>query len=483
MNIKSITLAITFLFISLLSFYNGEIILGLLSIIAGSMFLGLTYTNQKEPKSSNLEEWSFLVLLAKVLKAYFYVSNKELDTANEIICQYYKDEKEQENALNQFQVILDNVDINNTEKYYKHLNKNLTHNEILEIMYYLMKVAYADNYISTNESLIMQEIQRELKISHDEYRDLKRRANEEFNDEEKTVITEDENQKEKHKEKTYYKRKRSKSKTKNNSAENNSSENNSTKGNSTEFQFDGFENQEYTEFTDEESRYKYCILVLLAEVMKADTKMMVEELGRANRIIRRYYDTAEKQSEAQLQFLSLLNTRPEMSLVFVNINEHFDYAAKSEIIMELLAVAYADNKYHDKEKALIKRFVKNLNITPQQYNSIYTLFLKKLKEGYYDENENQNENQNENEGDNQNGSDNAETNYETRDYIQDAYDILGMTKDASDEEIKKAYRALAIQYHPDNSASLGDEAVRQATETMKQINVAWDVVKMARGIK
>ncbi|MCQ2190231.1 MAG: DnaJ domain-containing protein [Paludibacteraceae bacterium] len=58
-----------------------------------------------------------------------------------------------------------------------------------------------------------------------------------------------------------------------------------------------------------------------------------------------------------------------------------------------------------------------------------------------------------------------------------------MTKDASDEEIKKAYRALAVKYHPDYAANLGDEAIRQATETMKQINMAWDTVKMARGIK
>jgi DnaJ-domain-containing protein 1 len=42
---------------------------------------------------------------------------------------------------------------------------------------------------------------------------------------------------------------------------------------------------------------------------------------------------------------------------------------------------------------------------------------------------------------------------------------------------------LAIKYHPDNAANLGDEAIRQATESMKQINEAWEVVKMARGIK
>ncbi|MBO4735332.1 MAG: J domain-containing protein [Paludibacteraceae bacterium] len=67
--------------------------------------------------------------------------------------------------------------------------------------------------------------------------------------------------------------------------------------------------------------------------------------------------------------------------------------------------------------------------------------------------------------------------------VSDAYDILGMAGDASDAEIKKAYRALAIMYHPDKVSSLGDEAIRQATETMKQINQAWNVVKEARGMK
>ncbi|MCQ2189228.1 MAG: DnaJ domain-containing protein [Paludibacteraceae bacterium] len=66
---------------------------------------------------------------------------------------------------------------------------------------------------------------------------------------------------------------------------------------------------------------------------------------------------------------------------------------------------------------------------------------------------------------------------------EDAYIILGIEKSDSDAEIKKAYRSLAVKCHPDNASSLGDEAIRQATETMKQINVAWDVVKMARGIK
>ena len=42
---------------------------------------------------------------------------------------------------------------------------------------------------------------------------------------------------------------------------------------------------------------------------------------------------------------------------------------------------------------------------------------------------------------------------------------------------------MAVKYHPDNAARLGEEALRQATETMKQINAAWEKVKEERKIK
>ena len=51
------------------------------------------------------------------------------------------------------------------------------------------------------------------------------------------------------------------------------------------------------------------------------------------------------------------------------------------------------------------------------------------------------------------------------------YDILGVNKNASDDEIKKAYRSLAFKYHPDRNS--GDKA---AEEMFKQINAAYDVL-------
>ena len=56
--------------------------------------------------------------------------------------------------------------------------------------------------------------------------------------------------------------------------------------------------------------------------------------------------------------------------------------------------------------------------------------------------------------------------------MADPYQVLGVSPDASDEEIKRAYRKLAKQYHPD--ANPGDE---YAARKMQEINDAYDRIK------
>ena len=62
--------------------------------------------------------------------------------------------------------------------------------------------------------------------------------------------------------------------------------------------------------------------------------------------------------------------------------------------------------------------------------------------------------------------------------MKDPYTILGVSRDASDEEIKKAYRALARKYHPDNY--VGSNLADVAEEKMKEINEAYDAVQKMR---
>lgn len=71
----------------------------------------------------------------------------------------------------------------------------------------------------------------------------------------------------------------------------------------------------------------------------------------------------------------------------------------------------------------------------------------------------------------------------TADELSRAYDALGVQASASDAEVKRAYRKLMSQYHPDKLAGQGlpEDAVNAATERSKEIQVAYDLIKKSRG--
>jgi len=58
----------------------------------------------------------------------------------------------------------------------------------------------------------------------------------------------------------------------------------------------------------------------------------------------------------------------------------------------------------------------------------------------------------------------------------DPYTVLGISRNSSEEEIKKAYRKLVRQYHPDKVAHLGDEFKALAEERFKQIQQAYQEI-------
>lgn len=66
--------------------------------------------------------------------------------------------------------------------------------------------------------------------------------------------------------------------------------------------------------------------------------------------------------------------------------------------------------------------------------------------------------------------------------LEDAYAALGLTPEASEDEIKRAYRKMMIENHPDKIASKGlPESMRSiAEERAREINVAYDLIKNAR---
>ncbi|MDC1194179.1 DnaJ domain-containing protein [Crocinitomicaceae bacterium] len=63
------------------------------------------------------------------------------------------------------------------------------------------------------------------------------------------------------------------------------------------------------------------------------------------------------------------------------------------------------------------------------------------------------------------------------------YKVLGVDSSASDDEIKKAYRKMAIKFHPDKVSQLGEEYQKGAQEKFQEVQNAYENLKKQRGIK
>ena len=62
------------------------------------------------------------------------------------------------------------------------------------------------------------------------------------------------------------------------------------------------------------------------------------------------------------------------------------------------------------------------------------------------------------------------------------YRILEIDPNASDDDVKKAYRKMAVKYHPDKVATLGEDVQKAAEEKFKAMNQAYEAICKERGI-
>lgn len=66
--------------------------------------------------------------------------------------------------------------------------------------------------------------------------------------------------------------------------------------------------------------------------------------------------------------------------------------------------------------------------------------------------------------------------------LQEAYRTLGISETATDDEVRQAYRELALRYHPDRVESQGNAAREQAEKKFREITEARDIIMRARGL-
>ena len=67
--------------------------------------------------------------------------------------------------------------------------------------------------------------------------------------------------------------------------------------------------------------------------------------------------------------------------------------------------------------------------------------------------------------------------------VNSDYAVLGISAEATDDEVKKAYRQMAIKFHPDKVASMGEEYQKGAKEKFQKIQEAYENIKKNRDLK
>lgn len=186
------------------------------------------------------------------------------------------------------------------------------------------------------------------------------------------------------------------------------------------------------------------LIALSAAVMKADGKVLKVELNYVKKFFSRQF--GNQFNTTHLQTLKQFLDTPTIPIdeICRDINMRMQPAMRTQLIHYLFGIAKADGNVGKAESDLINRISRLLGVGTSDYTSVKNMFQ--------------------------------------RDTDSD-YKILGITKAATNDEIKKAYRKMAIKFHPDKVAQMGDEYQKGAKEKFQQINDAYEAIKKARGIK
>ncbi|MEA3444767.1 MAG: molecular chaperone DjiA [Bacteroidota bacterium] len=184
------------------------------------------------------------------------------------------------------------------------------------------------------------------------------------------------------------------------------------------------------------------LLVLTAAVMKADGKIVHAELDYVKEYFRRMFG-ANRSGQVIRMLGDLIKQEIPVHDVCAQISHNMDYSSRLQFMHFLFGIAQADGDVSASESRLISDIAGYLSISQADFNSIKSMFVK----------------------------DNMA-----------AYRILEVDKSASNEEVKKAYRKMAVKFHPDKVSYLGEEVQKGAKEKFQQLSDAYKQIKQERKI-
>lgn len=225
--------------------------------------------------------------------------------------------------------------------------------------------------------------------------------------------------------------------------------------------FDSF-TERSAQFTAEERRtyapqgerngFLFSMMVLSAHIIHADRKIMHSEMEFVRRFLRTNFSaTAESEGEAIL--LRLFEQKKQMGeaqwdaqiqAVCRQIAGIMPQEQRLQLVAFLCEIAKADGHVATEEREALRQICLHMGLDAGTAEQMMGLGGSTLEE---------------------------------------AYRVLGIAPEATDDEVRRAYKRMALENHPDRVASLGDDVRRAAEKKFKEINEAKERVFRARGMK
>lgn len=185
------------------------------------------------------------------------------------------------------------------------------------------------------------------------------------------------------------------------------------------------------------------LMALSAYIMKSDGRVVKSELNYVKDFFSRQF--GPQFTSTHLQSLKHFLDAPSLPIeeICADIRMRGQIEIRLQLIQYLFGIARADGEVSQAEISTLQRVAQLLHISQADFRSVQGLFKHTL------------------DGD---------------------YEILGLDKSATDDEVKKAYRQMAVRFHPDKVANEGEEVQKGAKEKFQKIQEAYENIKKARGI-
>lgn len=210
-----------------------------------------------------------------------------------------------------------------------------------------------------------------------------------------------------------------------------------------------------------ESVFLGTVFVLMGKIAKADGRVSEEEIAHVEQMFKKLGMTEQHRQQAIALFKK--GTAPEFEIK-TSVNEFMAVCGhtaslRQMLLVYLIVMALADGKLDQIEENLLRDIAVQLGYSQEMFQKIMAMVINQTHFA---------------------GGQSA-----TASSLDDAYKALGVSRDASEQEVKRAYRKLMSQYHPDRLMGQGmpEDMIAVATAQAQEVQTAYDLIKKNRALQ